>query len=70
MSCGVVHRCGLDLVWLWLWPAAVALIQHLAWELSYAMGETLKSQKKKKKKKKKDYINTKPILKEMLKGLL
>ena len=43
-----------DLVLLWLWgrPAAVALIQLLAWEPPYAVGVTLKSQKKEKKKKK------------------
>ena len=31
MSCGVVHRHGLDLALLWLWcrPAAVASIEHL-----------------------------------------
>ena len=50
MSCGVSHRCGSDpaLLWLWLWPAAVALIQPLAWELSYALGAALKKSKKKK----------------------
>ena len=34
-------------MWLWLWcrPAAVALIQPLAWELPYAMGVALKSKK-------------------------
>ena len=36
---------------LWCRPAAVAPIQPLAWELSYAMGAALK----KKKKKKNDY---------------
>ena len=37
MICGVGHSCGLDpkLLWLWLWQAAVALIQPLAWELPY-----------------------------------
>ena len=40
MSCGVGHRCGLDLVFLWLWsrPAAVALIGPLAWEPPHAEG--------------------------------
>ena len=53
MSCGVGHRHGLDLVWLWLWrrPAAAALIGPLARELPYAAGTTLKAKKKKKKKK-------------------
>ena len=29
VSCGVGRRCGLDLglLWLWLWPAAVAPIR-------------------------------------------
>ena len=51
MSCGVGHRCGLDLVLLWLWCglAAVAPIRLLAWELPYSAGVALKSQKKKKK---------------------
>ena len=53
MSCGVVHRLGLDPMLLWLWrrPAAVALIWPPAWELPYAMGAALKKTKKKKKKK-------------------
>ena len=51
VSCGVVHRCGSDLVLLWLWrrPAAAAPIWPLAWELPYATGLALKRQKKKKK---------------------
>ena len=49
MSCGVDRRCGSDpeLVWLWCRPAAVALIQPLAWELPYAAGATLKKKTKK-----------------------
>ena len=43
MSYGVGHRCGLDPALLWCRPAAVASIQPLAWELSYAMGVALKS---------------------------
>ena len=35
---------------LWYRPAAVTLIQSLAWELPYAGGAALKSKKKKKKK--------------------
>ena len=48
MSCGVGHRCGLDLLWLWLWYrlAAAAPIRPLAWELPYATGEALKRQNK------------------------
>ena len=40
MSCSVGHRCGFDpaLLWFWCRPAATALIQPLAWELSYAAG--------------------------------
>jgi len=53
VSCGVGHRRGSDLAWLWSWhrPAATALIRLLAWEPPYAMGVALKRQKKKKKKK-------------------
>ena len=56
MSYGVGHRCCLDLVLLWWWhrPAAVVLIQPLAWELPYAKGEAPKNEKKKKKKRKKE----------------
>ena len=48
MSCGVRHRCGSDLAWLWLWgrPAAVVLIRFLAWGLPYAVGVALKSKTK------------------------
>ena len=42
------------LLWLWPRPAAVVLIQPLAWQLSYAAGGNPKKQKKKKKKKKKE----------------
>ena len=44
MSCGVVHRHGLDLELLWLWhrPAAIAPIGPLAWELPYVVGVALK----------------------------
>ena len=53
MSCGVDHRCSLDLVLLWLWcrPAATAPIRPLAWEPPYAMGAALKRQKDQKEKK-------------------
>ena len=40
------------MLWLWCRPAAVALIQLLAWGLSYAVGVALKKKKKKKKKEK------------------
>ena len=73
MSCGVGHRGGSDLAWLWL--AAVAQIQLLAWEPPYATSVALKMQKKKKNREffqqtKNEYSNTKPILKEILKGIL
>ena len=52
MSYGVGHRCGSDptLLWLWCKPAAVAPIQALAWEITYAEDAALKSKKEKKKK--------------------
>ena len=51
MGCGVGHRYGSDLAWLWLWcrPAAVALIRPLAWEPPYASGAALKRSIKKKR---------------------
>ena len=53
MSCSVGHRHGWDSVLLWLWcrPAAIALIQLLAWEHPYAAGMDLKKKKKEKEKK-------------------
>ena len=50
VSCGIGRRHGLDpvLQWLWCRPAAVALIQPLAWKLLYAVGVALKKQKKEK----------------------
>ena len=47
VTCGVCRRCGLDPVWLWCRPGAVALIRSLAWELLYAKGAALKSKKQK-----------------------
>ena len=46
-SRGVSHRFSLDPVLLWLWCrlAAAAPIKPLAWELSYATGVALKSNK-------------------------
>ena len=51
MSCGVGCRRSSDptLLWLWLWPAAVALIEPLAWEPPYAVNMALKSKNKNKK---------------------
>ena len=51
VSCGVGHRFGSDLVWLWLWPAATALIPPLAWESPYTTDAAVKKTKKKKRKK-------------------
>ena len=48
MSCGVGRRHGLDLAWLWLWPAAVALIRPLAWEFPYATVQPLKKKEREK----------------------
>ena len=48
MSCGVGHRHGSDLAWLWRRLAETALTRPLAWEGPYAMGATLKRQKTKK----------------------
>ena len=47
MSCGVGGRLDPDpvLLRLWLWLAAVAPIQPLAWELPYATDAALKRQK-------------------------
>ena len=53
MSWAVGRRYGSDLALLWLWcrPAAVAPIEPLAWEPSYAMGVAIKRKGKKKKDK-------------------
>ena len=41
---------GSALLWVWVWPVAVALIGPLAWEHPYAMGVAQKKQKKTKTK--------------------
>ena len=53
MSCGVGHRLGSDLIFLWLWhrPVATALIRPLAWEPPYAAGAALEKTERQKKKK-------------------
>ena len=33
------------MLWLWVWLAAVAMIQPLAWELPYAVAAALKKKK-------------------------
>ena len=45
-----------NLVLLWLWPAAAALIRPLAWTSPYAEGMALKKTKRPKKKKEKKKI--------------
>ena len=56
MSCGVGHRCVLDLalllLWLWRRPTATALTGPQAWEPPYAAGAALKERKKRQEKKK------------------
>ena len=61
MSC-VGHRCGSDLVLVWLWrrPTAVVSIGPLAQEPPYATGRTLKSKKKKKRERERKQ-ETKPV---------
>ena len=48
MNCGVGCRRGseLALLWLWLWPAAVAPIRLLAREPPYVEGAALKKKNK------------------------
>ena len=55
MGYGVGHKCGSDpvLLWLWLWPAATALIRPLVWEPPYAVGAALEKAKRQKKKERK-----------------
>jgi len=54
VSCCVGHRHGSDLGLLWLWLAATAPIQSLAWEPPYTTGVALKTKKKKQKRKEKE----------------
>ena len=67
MSCGVGHRCGLDLAMLWLWhrPAATAPIGPVAWEPPYAVGMALERQKRQKKK---NYISERLHTSKALRG--
>ena len=48
MSHGVGFRCFLDPTLLWHRLAAIALIQPIGWELTYAVGLALKKGKKRK----------------------
>ena len=49
-SCCVSHRCNLDpmLLWLRCRPAATAPIWNLAWEIPYAVGVAIKTNKQSK----------------------
>ena len=49
------------MLWLWLWPAAIAPIQPLGWEPPYATCAALKRPKGRKKKKQnfKDFLRAK-----------
>ena len=48
MNCSIGHRCGLDLVLLWLWCrlAAAAPFRPLVWELPYATGAAIQKKKR------------------------
>ena len=59
VSCGVGHRCNLDLVLLWHRPTVVAPFRPLAWELLYATGAALKSKKKKERERDKGNVGRK-----------
>ena len=52
MSCGVGHRRGSNLAFLWLWhrPAATVPIGLLAWEFPLAAGAASEKTKRKKKR--------------------
>ena len=56
MSCGVSHRCSLDLALLWLGlrPAATAPIRTQAWDPPYATGVALEKAKRQKQKQNKN----------------
>ena len=49
--CGVDHRRGSDLVWLWPRPPAIAPTRPLAWEPPYATEVALEMAKRQKRKK-------------------
>ena len=54
LGSGIVWLWCRLLLWLWCKLAGTALIQHIAWEFSCAIGATLKRQKKKKRRIKKN----------------
>ena len=49
MSCGVGCRLGSDPALLWLWLAATAPVQSLAWERPHAMGGRRERKEERKK---------------------
>ena len=53
-NCGIGHKCGSDLVLLWLWCrlAIASPIQSLAREFPYASGVAMKRKEKRKGKEK------------------
>ena len=62
VSCGIGHRLGSDLALLWLWLAAVALIQlnPLVWELpGVALRTKTKTKTKTKTNKQKNQLQKK-----------
>ena len=61
MNCGVGHRLGSDLSWLWLWhrPTATTPIQPLEWEPPYAAGAALEKTKRQTKTRQKQKHNKK-----------
>ena len=62
-----------ELLWLWCRPAAAALIQPLAWELSrvrYVALKCKKEKRKKKKERKKGKHNTMNLDEEAEKSIL
>ena len=70
MSCGIGHRCSLDLTLLWLWCRLVATapVGTLAWEPPHAVGMALKRQEDQKKKKKKTTIRSSNLTPGLLSG--
>ena len=58
LSCGVSHRRGLDLLFLWFWhrPAATALTRPIGWEPPYAASAALKKKGQQTPQKKKSCL--------------
>ena len=64
MSCGVGHKCGSSLVWLWLWPRleAAALVRPPSLGTLHAMTSALKKTKNKQNKQTKSQSGTTSVL--------